>query len=136
MVDSAMKARFKNQTGIIKEWTELKIIVDRFSKLRNEVAHLTPTTQPSTDPEAKANVRLVPPFWKGIINEKDYNKTGYSVDELWQKLKDFWGYHPRIRYDFQAGEKISHQLSYRLAEFTKTLVEPSVSVGVAWRPAP
>ena len=115
---------------------KVKKLVDRFSSLRNEVAHLTPVTQSSTDPEAKANVRLVPPFWKGIINEKEYSKIGYSFDELWQKLKDFWGYHPRIKYNLQDGEEIYHQLSYRLAEFTKTLLEPSVSVGVALRPAP
>jgi hypothetical protein len=124
MVHNAMKARYSDNREIMGSWKELRDSLNGFSKLRNGIAHLIPMAKSSTDPDAKADVRLVEPFWKVSLQERDFNKLGYSVDELWQALRPYWGYHPRIHGLSPPGEGLSYQLGYRLQEFVKRLQSP------------
>jgi hypothetical protein len=96
MVNNAMNARYGGNEKVKAEWRELRKALDDFARLRNEVAHLYPAAKSWTDPTAKANVRLVPPFWRSCSSAYDFDSFGYSVDELWQALPPYWGYHPRI----------------------------------------
>ena len=124
MVHNAMKARYGDNKEVMSSWKELRDSLNDFSELRNEIAHLTPMAKSSTDPAAKADVRLVPPFWKSSFQERDFDKLGYSVDELWQALGPYSGYHPRIHGLSPPGEGLSYQLGYRLQEFIKKLQPP------------
>jgi hypothetical protein len=120
MVHNAMKARYGEDKEIMGEWKELRDRLNGFSELRNEIAHLSPTTKPSTDPTAKANVRLIPPFWKSF-QPAEFDRLGYSIDELWQALAPYWGYHPRIHGLSPPGNGWSYQLGYCLQEFSMKL---------------
>jgi hypothetical protein len=120
MTNNAMKSRYGNNEKIKAEWNVLRSALDGFSRLRNEIAHLVPMSKSSTDPTARANVRLVPPFWRSAFQETDFDKLGYSIDELWEALRPYWGYHPRISLNPPSGEE-AHQLGYRLQQFAKRL---------------
>jgi hypothetical protein len=124
LVHDAMKARYGENGEVLSSWKDLKGSLDGFSELRNKIAHLVPMARPSIDPTAKANVRLVPPFWKSSFPERDFDKLGYSVDQLWQALGPYWGYHPRIHGPSPPIEGPSHQLGYRLQEFIKKIQPP------------
>lgn len=119
MTHNAMKSRFGENKQTMEQWKVLRTALDGFSGLRNEIAHLIPMAKPITDPNAEANVRLIPAFWKNTLQVKDFSSTGYSVDELWQALKPYWGYHPRIGPP-PPGEE-GYQLSYRLQQFANAL---------------
>jgi hypothetical protein len=123
MVDSAMKVRFVDDVVILKEWEELRKSFNKAAELRNKIAHLVPMAQGSADPNAKANVRLVPPFWKGaparMQARGDFNKQGFSLDELLYEMAAFWGYRPPImRTD------VPEPLAYRLQQFSMKLLPP------------
>jgi hypothetical protein len=120
MTNNAMKSRYGKNENIIIEWNVLRRALDGFARLRNEVAHLVPMARSSTDPKAAANVRLVSPFWRSAFQEDDFDKLGYSIDELWEALRPYWGYHPRISLNPPNGEE-AHQLAYRLQQFAMRL---------------
>lgn len=120
MTDNAMTARYGNDKERMSEWKILKRAMNGFAKLRNEVAHLTPSAKPSIDPNAKANVRLIQPFWKSAFQDNEFDLLGYSIDELWQALSPYWGYHPKISLNPQGGEE-SYQLAYRVQQFAMQL---------------
>jgi hypothetical protein len=117
MVHNAMKARYGENKEVMNGWKELRDCLNGFSDLRNEIVHLVPMAQSSTSPTAKANVRLIPPFWKSAFQEQAFNNLGYSADELWKALRPYWGYHPRIHGLNPPGERLDYQLSYRLEQF-------------------
>ncbi len=117
MTDNAMKARFGENEKVMLEWIKLKKALDGASKLRNEIAHLVPMAKGTQDQNAKANVRLVPPFWKSISRDLDFDEMGYSWDQLTKALAPFWGFDPSLNiYDTSQST-----LGYRLQEFTKVL---------------
>jgi hypothetical protein len=124
MTNEAMKARYAANTVVIEQWNTLRRAMDGFSSLRNEVAHLIPMAKSSTDRNVKANVRLVPAFWKNAFKRDEFDQTGYSLAELWQALKPYWGSHPRISLEPPAGDEAS-QLAYRVQHFASTLSPPS-----------
>jgi hypothetical protein len=123
MVHNAMNTKYSNDEDVSAEWKELRRALNGFASLRNDIAHLIPKAKTSTDPTAKANVRLVPAFWRSAFQEHDFDKAGYSIDELWQALAPYWGYHPRINLNPPSGEA-RYQLGYRLQQFAEKL-EPS-----------
>jgi len=117
MVDSAMQARFGADENIMADWKEIRKSLRGFAEIRNKVAHTIPIPKGSSDPTARATVRLVPPFWKTVLKE-DFDEAGYSVDELWQALAPYWGYHPRIP---NPPSGPSDQLGYRVQQFAMQL---------------
>jgi hypothetical protein len=117
MVHNAMNTRYGNDEGIITEWKELRKALNGFASLRNDVAHLIPQAKSSTDPTAKANVRLVPAFWRSAFQEDDFDKTGYSIDEIRQAIAPYWGHHPD-------GGVTNYQLGYRVQQFAMKLRHP------------
>jgi len=126
MTHNAMKARYGLDTDVMGRWKTIREAINNFSALRNEVAHLIPMLKSSADPNAKANVRLVPAFWKNAFSEQEFDSTGYSADELWQALKPYLGYHPRISIIPPSGEE-AYQLGYRIQQFAFTLASPHPS---------
>lgn len=120
MVDNAMKARFRENNQIIDEWGALKKSLDSASALRNTIAHLTAMAKATPDKDLKANVRLVPPFWKGTSQERDFDTLGYSWNELTQALAPFWGFDPSLN----IWDTSHHTLGYRLDEFARKLGLP------------
>ncbi len=120
MVQNAMRARFCENGEITREWLELRKSLNGASELRNEIAHLVPMAKGSLDQNARANVRLVPPFWKAIHQERDFDELGYSHSQLLQALAPFWGFDPRInRFDVP-----DQTLRYRLRQFALKLEPP------------
>ena len=125
MTRNALRARFGENEQIMAEWKVIAHSLDQFAALRNKIAHLIPKARSSTDPTAIANVRLVPAFWRGLHqNELDFNISGFSLDELWQALGPFWGYHPRVHGLNPPSGEAAYQLGYRLQEFAKKLSPP------------
>jgi hypothetical protein len=122
MVHNAMRTRFRDDENTKTEWGELRKSMNDFSKLRNKIAHLIPRPKYSSNPNAKAVVRLAPPFWKPT-EEIEFEKTGYSWDELTQALAPFWGFDPSLN----ILDKSHTRLSYRLHQFSKRLQPPSPS---------
>lgn len=123
MTHNAMKVRYGKDESIITEWRALRISLNEFAGLRNEIAHLIARPKYSRDPKAKAVVRLSPPFWKpaGDKFDPDFEKRGYSWDELTQALAPFWGYDPNLNI-----RDTSHQnLGSRLHKFTESLQKQS-----------
>jgi hypothetical protein len=121
IVDSAMKARYRENNEILEEWKAFRKSLNDFSKLRNEIAHLVPAWEGFSDPDTKANVRLIPAFWKRLPSYSSLefnNGIGYSFDELEQTLAPFWGYHPTR---WRPGEP-TKQIAFRLRQFTLKLV--------------
>lgn len=120
MVDNAMKARFGDNEEIMAEWSELRKALNGAAEVRNRVAHLVPMAKSSTDPTAKANVRLIPPFWRQTSLSKEFDELGFSLEELFRAFAPYRGYHPQ----FWTPEMPSHQLGYRLQEFAFKLAPP------------
>ena len=123
MVHNAMKARYGANEEIMGEWKDLRDGLNGFNDLRNKVAHLTPTTKPSPDPNAKAHARLIPPFWKSL-RPLEFEGTGYSADELWQALAPYWGYHPRIHGLNPPNSELSSPIGSRLQALSLKLGLP------------
>lgn len=137
MVHNAMKARYGDHKETSSEWDTLRRALNDFAKLRNEIAHLVPNALGNTDPNAKAHVRLLPPVWKsGPANYVDNppENFGYSVNELWQALAPYWGYHPRIHGLSAPSGEASHALGYRLQQFALKLLPPLPSPPAAPSP--
>ncbi|ANG97776.1 hypothetical protein A8A54_15570 [Brucella pseudogrignonensis] len=124
MLNNALKARLSDRCEDLERWNQLKKIVEQFSKLRNEIAHLVPVTLATTDAYAEANVRLVPPFWKSSLKGHDFEGAGYSIAELRVALRPFWGWDPTVFLDDFPEEDSVYQLGYRIQEFERTLDNP------------
>ncbi len=120
MVNNAMKSRYGADEKIMAECAELQKSLNGLSALRNEIAHLTPMAKGTQDREAKAVVRLVPPFWKGAFQNADFEKGGYSWAELTRALAPFWSFDPSLN----IWHTTHTMLGYRLQEFTKRLEPP------------
>ena len=119
LVHNAMKARYGMDEKTMGEWNELRKSLNDFSELRNEIAHLAPMAKGLKEKEAKAIVRLVPPFWKAYP-QSDFDKGGYSWDELTKALSPFWSFDPSLNiWD------TSHvMLGFRLQQFNLRLLPP------------
>lgn len=119
MLNNAMKARFGDNKEIAEEWRELKKVLDDTAKLRNEIAHLVPAAKGSRDKDAKADVRLVPPL--STFQERDFDKLGYSWDQLTQALAPFWSFDPGLN----IWDTSHTMLGYRVQEFVRRLPQKS-----------
>jgi hypothetical protein len=120
MVDNAMKARFGDNEEIMAEWTELKKALNGAVEIRNRVAHLVPMAKTSTDPNAKATVRLVPAFWKQTSQSKEFDELGLSLEELLHAFAPYRGYHLQ----YWTPDMPRHQLGYQLQQFALKLSPP------------
>ena len=120
MLNNAIRARYGENEGLMKEWTTLKKDLGGAAALRNEIAHLIAAAKGSVDRDAKANVRLVPALWKSSFQERDFDKLGYSWDQLTQALAPFWSYDPSLNI-WDTGRTM---LGYRVQEFTRKLPPP------------
>jgi hypothetical protein len=125
MTNNAVRARYAENEEILTRWAALRKDLNAFSNLRNEIAHLSPAAIYSTDPAAKANVRLLPPFWKSAFTASDFDKVGYNQSELLQALAPFRGWDPRISLNPPAGDA-ADSLGYRLERFAMELLPPFV----------
>lgn len=115
-----------DDSEVIGRWTDLRRPLDGFSKVRNNLAHLVPMAQGSTDPGRPANARLVPPFWKRSHQQKgDYafDRTGFSEEEVWKEIAPYWGYHPRT----EPYARPDEQLSYKIQNFAGWLRHKDLS---------
>jgi hypothetical protein len=103
--------------GALTKWKALRKSMNDFSALRNEIAHLISRPKYSLDPAATAVVRLVPPFWKPTEGEIEFEKRGYSWDQLTHAIAPFWGYDPSLNIRDASQPK----LIARLDDFRKKL---------------
>lgn len=119
MLNNVMKTKLRNDPDRLKIWVHLKKRIDGYSAVRNDIAHLLASCKGSTDPEALANVRLVPPFWKSSNmghGSDDFDKVGYSIEDLWRAVSPYWGHHPRT----EPYEKSDTQLAYQVQQFANS----------------
>jgi hypothetical protein len=120
MVHNAMKTRFADEANVMGNWMVLRKALNGYAELRNEIAHLIPMAKSFTEPTTPANVRLIPAFWKGLHDGKEFDEAGYSFKEVWKALKPYWGYHPYFDPEPQQGEE-RYQLAFRLQQFAMGL---------------
>lgn len=116
MIDAAMRSRYANDDAKLQKWIIIRKDCNSYSQIRNTVAHPIPTCKSSQDPNAHANVRLIPARWKSdlsISRSNDFDKLGYSESELWDAIANFFGVN-----EMKPLEPIhNYQLPYRIHEF-------------------
>ena len=95
LVNNAIKQRYETGDSILNEWDGLRKKLNKFSDLRNEIAHLVATVRGLEDRTTTAVARLVPPFWKAYP-QTSFDDAGYSWQELTDALKPFWGFNPAL----------------------------------------
>ncbi|WP_139234339.1 hypothetical protein [Methylobacterium pseudosasicola] len=119
MLHNVIKTKLRDRPEQLNTWIALKKKIDGYSKVRNDIAHLVASCKSSTDPEALANVRLVPPFWKSTNlghGLDDFNEIGYCAEDLWKAISPYWGYHPKT----EQYVRPDTQLAYQIQEFARS----------------
>ena len=123
MINAAFLVRYAEQSAanksIISAGGSLKKDLDAAAKFRNKMAHLVPMTIGTPDPNARANVRFLPPFWKGAAMSVDIKMEGYSISEVCDLFSGFSGFDPRCPWPtFRARPTLFEQLRRLASELS------------------